>query len=388
MIEDIYVDNNATAHILEPIKEEIVRILNSSYGNPSSPHSHSHFSRQLIDEARAEIADFVGANEENIIFTSCGSEANSIVLQSMLRGAPIDGDCVITSPLEHSSVKNNVEFLRKNGVKVVVLPVDRDGLIDLEYLEKSLKDNDVGLVAINWAHNETGVIQPMQKIIELAHAERALVHADAAQFVGRAELDVSSMDIDFLSFTGHKLHAPKGIGGLYCKDSKYIYPLIIGGEQEFGLRPGTENIIGIGALKKAIELRKESLKSSIEKLRTLRDTFEAKLLDQVPDVFVNGHVSQRTPNTSNLMFRGIDGRAIVARLDMEGVICSQTSACTSQIPEPSPSLLSMGLSEEEAFSSIRFSFGVDNEFWQISEIVKKVKSVVSSLRTFSSEIYI
>jgi len=388
MIEDIYVDNNATTHILEPIKEEIVRILNSNYGNPSSPHSQSHFSRQLIDEARVEVADFVGANEKNILFTSCGSEANSIVLQSMLRGAPIDGDCVITSPLEHSSVKNNVEFLKKSGVKVIVLPVDRDGLIDLEYLEKSLKDNYVGLVAINWAHNETGVVQPMKEIIELAHAKGALVHADAAQYVGRAELDVNRMDIDFLSFTGHKLHAPKGIGGLYFKDSKFLSPLIIGGEQEFGLRPGTENILGIGALKKAIELRKHSFGFIVDKLKTLRDTFEANLLDQVPDVVINGHVSQRTPNTSNLMFRGIDGRAIVARLDMEGVICSQTSACTSQIPEPSPSLLSMGLSEEEAFSSIRFSFGVDNEFWQIDEIVKKVKSVVSSLRTFNSEIFI
>jgi len=374
--------------MLEPIKEEIVRILNTTYGNPSSPHSHSHFSRKLIDDARAEVADFLGSSDNQLIFTSCGSEANSIVLQSMLRGAPIDGDCVITSPLEHSSVKNNVEFLKKNGVNVVVLPAGRDGIIDLDYLKKSLKDNDICLVSINWAHNETGVIQPMKEIIELSHAEGALVHADAAQYVGRADLNVSRMDIDFLSFTGHKLHAPKGIGGLYFKNSRFLSPLIIGGEQEFGLRPGTENILGIGALKKAIELRKHNFSSYIEKLKTLRDTFEANLLDQVPDVVVNGHISKRTPNTSNLMFRGVDGRALVARLDMEGVICSQTSACTSQIPEPSPSLRAMGLSEEEAFSSIRFSFGVDNEFWQINEIVKKVKSVVSSLRTFSSEIFI
>jgi len=387
MTEDIYVDNNATTRLLPPVKEELERIIYTTYGNPSSPHSQANFGRELIDEARETVARFLGSSPGQILFTSCGSESNSIVLQSLLRREKIKKNTVVTSSVEHSSVKNNAAFLEKNGYKVFYLPVDRRGFIDLEKLALLLRSHDVAIVSIIWAHNETGVIQPLEKIIELAHEYGALIHTDAAQLIGRQKISVWDYDVDFLTFTGHKLHAPKGIGVLYAKETGFLVPLIIGGEQEFGLRAGTENLLGIGALRRAIEERMKNFDASLKKLELLRDSFEGKVLERVSAVEINGDTERRTPNTSNLMFKDLDGRAIVARLDMEGVICSQTSACTSQIPEPSPALRAMGLSEDEAFGSIRFSFGVDNREEHIEEIVEKLVGVVKSLRQFSAAVY-
>jgi len=388
MKEDFYVDNNATTRLLPPVREELERIIHTSYGNPSSPHSQARFGRDLIDDARGMVSQFLGALPEQIIFTSCGSESNSIVLQSVLKGEKFKGDTVVTTSVEHSSVKNNIAFLEKYGYKVFFLPVDHRGIIDIDKLAVLLKTYDVAIVSVIWAHNETGVIQPLEKIVELAHMYGALVHTDAAQLVGRQKLSLRDYNVDFLTFTGHKLHAPKGIGVLYAKDKDYLLPLIIGGEQEFGLRAGTENILGIGALRIAIEERIKNFDESLKKLKILRDSFEVKVIERISDVKINGNTEMRTPNTSNLMFKNLDGRAIVARLDMEGIICSQTSACTSQIPEPSLTLRAMGLSEDEAFGSIRFSFGVDNEEEQIEEIVERLEVIVKSLRQFNAAVYL
>lgn len=385
MNKAIYFDNNATTHLLTEVKQEIERIIHSEYGNPSSPHSQADFGRQLIESARNSVASLLSTSSDRILFTSCGSESNSMVFNTVLNGKSFSPSCIISTSVEHSSIKNSVAYCKYKGLPVVTLPVDEYGKINLGELEHYLKRADSPFVSIGWANNETGVLQSIQEIATLVHRYNGLLHTDAAQLVGKESVDLHDVDVDFLSFSGHKLHAPKGVGGLYVKNKKMLLPLIIGGSQEWGLRGGTENLIGIGALGKAAALRRDALKESIGKMKELRDTFEKALLSEIVDVKINGIGVERNANTSNICFVNIDGRALVARLDMNGVYCSQTSACTSQIPEPSQVLTQMGLSEEEAFSSVRFSFAVDNEIHEIYEAVRVIKEVVESLRAFNKQ---
>jgi len=245
-----------------------------------------------------------------------------------------------------------------------------------------LKQSKVSLVSIGWVNNETGVIQPIREVSSLCREYQTPLHVDASQAVGRIDINLDDIVIDYLVFTGHKLHAPKGIGGLISKNLKMLKPVIWGGEQQNRLRAGTENLLGIHALGAALDARKRSMKEIQKQLTTLRDMFESSLLARIPEAYINGAIDRRVCNTSNICFGPIDGRAIVAQLDNAGVICSQTSACTSQIPEPSPTLLSMGLSEENAFGSIRVSFGVDNTIEEVEDAIPLFDEVITRIKKF------
>ncbi|MBD3330543.1 aminotransferase class V-fold PLP-dependent enzyme [Candidatus Peregrinibacteria bacterium] len=379
---NIYFDNNATTKLIPPVIEEVTKIINTSYGNPSSSHTMGDFGRNLIQNAKEEIARFLNTKSKKIIFTSGCSESNSTILQSILVWRETN-KTIITSPIEHSSVLKNCEYLETQGVKIIFTPIEKDGIIKLDDLEDILKMNPNSLLSIGWVNNETGIIQPIEQISKLAKKYNCLIHSDAAQMVGRGKINLNEIDLDFLSFTGHKLHAPKGIGIIYAKNPSFIRPLIWGGEQEFDKRAGTENLIGIGGLYAAVKERANDFENAILHLRTLRDKFEEMILQNIPDVFVNGCTGARVPNTTNLGFKGIDGRALVAQLDLAGIICSQTSACTSMIPEPSYVLQAMGLNEDEAFSSIRFSFGIDNDESEINFAVNEIKNKVDRIRNLS-----
>ncbi len=381
MDSSIYFDNNATTRLIPEVIEELEKVIVTPYGNPSSAHSFGDFSRKIIQNARNNVSLLLGCNDDQIMFTSGASEANLTVLQNVLNRNDV-AKCIITSPSEHSSIKENCAFLSFKGFHVIELSLDSNGIVNIDQLKKIVEEHDISLVTIGWANNETGVIQPIEEIATICKESNIPFHTDASQFFGRGKIDVSKLNIDFLSFTGHKLHAPQGIGALYVKTPKMFIPLQRGGEQEHHMRAGTENVLGIAGLGKAIELRIRDFEDSQQRLQYLRDYFEKSIEKQIDGIRINGKKTLRTPNTSNIQFCGIDGRALVAQLDMADVYCSQTSACTSMIPEPSATLRAMGLSVDEAFASIRFSFAIDNTFEEIDRAVAIIKEKVETIRRF------
>jgi cysteine desulfurase len=251
----------------------------------------------------------------------------------------------------------------------------------LSEVEAAITPNTT-LVSIQWVNNETGVIQPVKAISEICHKQDVQFHTDAAQAVGKINIDLSALPVDFLSLSGHKFHGPQGVGALYTRNRKLLSSIIRGGPQEGGLRAGTENLPGIAGIGKAAELRHERLNQVLEKLRALRDRFEKQVVETVPETEVTGDSNNRICNTTNILFRGVDGQALVARLDMEGIRCSQSSACTNQRPEPSYVLRAMGLSEEEAYSSVRFSFSEQNSDEEIEYAVTAIEKICKQLRSF------
>lgn len=380
MNSEIYFDNNATTRLLPEVKLALIETINNSIGNPSSPHSYGDYSRDIIRGCKEEVSQLLNCSEKNIVITSGATESNLSIFNSLTYS---DIRTVITTPAEHSSVSENVNTLNSKNYNTHILKINKNGIIDLIELKELLIQNSNTLVSIGWASNETGVIQPIKEISELCKKYNALFHTDASQFVGRGKIDLSSLNIDFLSFTGHKIHAPQGIGVLYIKNRNTFTPLFRGGEQENGLRSGTENIIGISGLKTAIKLRNKDLESSIIKLREIRDYFESVIKKNIKDITINGAKSARVPNTSNIHFHNIDGKALLAQLNMEGVYCSQTSACTSMIPEPSKTLRAMGLTVDEAFASLRFSFAIDNTLEEVDNACSIIKEKVEKIRKFN-----
>ncbi|HVY54158.1 MAG TPA: cysteine desulfurase family protein, partial [Thermodesulfobacteriota bacterium] len=281
---------------------------------------------------------------------------------------------------EHSSIRKMCSYLRINGVEIKLIEVDSKGLIDPDDLREAI-NGDTTLVSIQWVNNETGVIQPVIEAGQICGEHGVPFHSDAAQAVGKLEMRADHLPFDFLSFTAHKFHGPQGTAAIYTKDKFLLAPIMFGGFQEEGFRPGTENLPGIVGLGKAAELRKEGLLPLTAYMRELRDRFEAMVLDFVPGTRVNGDVKQRICNTTNIMFGGIDGRKLVRELDREGVMCSQSSACTNFEVAPSYVLCSMGLSEEEAYSSIRFSFSVQNTFDEAERAAHLIRDICDRLRT-------
>ncbi len=378
---NIYLDNNATTKLLPEVRTRIMEIISESYGNPSSPHSYANFSRKIIEDSRNQIAEILNSDSRKILFTSGATESNRSVFYQLTR-APAHQKAIITTPSEHASVKFNSQLLSTQGFKVIELSINNNGVINISELRKIFETEDVALVSVGWASNETGVIQPVNKIGELCSQYNAYFHCDASQYIGRGTIDLKKVKIDFLSFTGHKLHAPQGIGVLYIRSPERFIPLFGGGEQEYRMRAGTENIIGIAAIGKAIEIRRKKLRESIDYLRKLQSYFEGRMKSLISDLCVNGESTNRTPNTSSITFEKIDGRALMGQLDMVGIYCSQTSACTSMIPEPSETLLAMGLTVDEAFASIRFSFAVDNTRKEIEIAVGVIADKVKNIRKF------
>ncbi|MBS8225757.1 cysteine desulfurase family protein [Vannielia litorea] len=373
MRREIYLDNNATTRPLGSVVDAMAECLGDGFGNPSSPHARGRRARQALEPARQSVAELVAIEPENVIFTAGATEANNTVIAAALRHE----QKVICTGGEHPSVGAAAGRLIGSRVEV---GLDQDGIVDLARLRDVLLAHPKSLVAMHWASGETGVLQPVEEVCELASYFGAQTLFDGAQAVGRVPREECHPNYDFLTFSCHKLHGPQGVGALCFGDKAEVEPLLFGGGQEAGMRSGTENLPGIVGFGVACRARHQSLDSDLEKLRQLRDSFEAKLAEDVEGIRINGKGARRVPNTSNISFLGVDGQALAARLDAANVFCSQVSACSSARPSPSSTLLAMGVSEEDAFSSLRFSFSILNTMKDALEAAEIVASEVRFLR--------
>ncbi len=378
--KEIYLDNNATTRPLPKVREEMMKVLGEGFGNPSSAHATGDRARRYLTKARNNVADLIGGDPSNLIFTGSGTEANNMALMSCLSEFKKSSQ-IITTSVEHSSILKACDHLFEKGVDIVYLEVDSSGLVNLQQLENAISDK-TSLVSIQWVNNETGVIQPIKNISKICRSKDVSFHTDAAQAIGKTEINIETLSIDFLTLTGHKFHGPAGVGVIYGKNIDQIAPLFFGGPQEFCLRPGTENLSGIVGVGEAAKLRNADLLKAIEKIRSLRDLFEAKLFKNVPDIEINGDVESRICNTSNIRFKGLDGLALIARLDQEGIRCSQSSACTNMRPEPSYVLRAMGFSDDEAYSAVRFSFSEENTHEEVEIAINIISELCKKLRQF------
>lgn len=380
--EPVYFDNNATTRIAPEVLEAMLPFLRGQWGNPSSVYG---FGRQLakpLETAREKAAALLNAEPREIIFTSCGTESNNSALHSALAAQPRKRH-VIISAVEHAA---NIKFcahLKKQGHDVTILPVDSEGCLDLQLLEKSIR-SDTAIVSVMWANNETGVLFPIEEIAAICRSKHVLFHTDAVQVPGRLKMDVKELDADFLSLSAHKLHGPKGVGLLYVKRGTKYEPYVIGGGQEQGRRGGTENVAGIIGFGRAAELAMTHLADQNTRIRALRDKLESGIMKSIPGVVRNGAREPRLPNTSNLSFEGLEAQGILLLLDEQGICASSGSACTSGSLDPSHVLIAMGCSPARARGSIRFSLGIYNTEAEVDLVLKHLPPIIATLRSHSN----
>ena len=380
-MKTIYFDNNATTKVAEEVLEEMKPLFCDLYGNPSSMHTFGGQISRKITNARRQVADLLGADPAEIIFTSCGTESDNAAIKGTLAARP-EKRKVITSRVEHPAVLQVCRSLESQGYTVVEIPVDKQGRLDTDQLESQI-DDDTTLVSIMWANNETGVIFPVQKIAELAKAKGATFHTDAVQAVGKIPINLAKSSIDLLSISGHKLHAPKGVGVLYVRKGTRLAPFMLGGHQEAGRRAGTENVPNIVGLGKACELAGKNIEEESKKVKALRDKLENAMLKSCPDSRLNGDKQNRLHNTSNISFEFIEGEAILLMLDKFGICASSGSACTSGSLEPSHVLRAMGVPFTAAHGSIRFSLSRYNTEREVDYTIKKMPDIINKLRKLS-----
>ncbi len=376
--EVIYLDNNSSTRIDPAVLEEMMPFLTSRYGNPSGSHRFGAKVKAATEQAHKRVANLLGCQPNEIIFTSGGTESDNTALHSALQMSP-ERRHVVTTAVEHNAVLNYCEAVGRHGCQVTTVPVDEEGHLDLGELERAIRP-ETAVVSVMWANNETGVIYPIEEIAEMCRAKGVFFHTDAVQAVGKMSIDLSRLPIHFLSLSGHKLHASKGVGALYVNHKARFQPMMIGGPQEGGRRAGTDNVASIVGLGKAAELAAETLAEENIRVRNLRDRFESTLLSELENVSVNGDRNHRLPNTSNLAFNGIDAQAILVKLDQEGVCCSLGSSCTTGSVQPSHVLRAMHLPNERARSSIRFSFGRYNTEEELDRVLEMIPRIVRKLR--------
>ena len=378
----IYTDNNATTRVADEVIEEMLPYFGELYGNPSSMHTFGDQVDKKIRQARQQVADLIHANPDEIIFTSCGTESDNSAIFSALNAYP-DKKRIITSNVEHPAVLNLFKYLGdKKGYDVVLVPVDKKGYLDLDMLYNSLSD-DTAIVSLMWANNETGVIFPIPEIAKKVTEKGILFHTDAVQAAGKIPIDVNAANVDMLSLSGHKIHAPKGIGILYVKKGIKFFPYLIGGHQEKGRRGGTENTVSIIGLGKACELAAQHLPIMNIQVRELRDYLQTQLLEKIPGVSVNGDQETRLPNTLSIGFDAVEGESILLMLDKEGICASSGSACTSGSLDPSHVLMAMEVPFKSAHGTIRFSLSHYNTKEEMDHIVKTMIPTIETLRAMS-----
>ena len=377
----IYVDNNATTRVAEEVFEVMQPYFCEMYGNPSSMHSVGGQVGPKLKEARNQVATLLGAHSDEIIFTSCGTESDSTAVHAALAADPGKRH-IVTSRVEHPAIGSLVSSLSKQGYRITEIAVDGDGCLDMGTLEESLT-SDTALVSIMWANNETGVIFPVEEIAQMCRQRGITFHTDAVQAVGKLPINLNDSAIDMLSISGHKLHAPKGVGALYVRKGTKFSPFMIGGHQEKGRRAGTENVPGIIALGKACELAGQNMAEENTRVKELRDRLETELIKRIPDAKINGTIKQRTPNTSNISFANIEGESILLMLNEFGICASSGSACTSGSLEPSHVMRAMGVPFTMAHGSIRFSLSIYNSKEDIDEIIKQLPPIIERLRVLS-----
>ena len=378
----VYVDNNATTKVASEVFETMKPYLTDEYGNPSSMHTFGGKIYREIDRAREKVADLLGVSDSSeIIFTSCGTESDNTAIMSTLRSYP-GKKHIITTKVEHSAVLNLCKYLETIRYRVTYIGVDNEGMIDLSELESSI-NQDTAIISIMYANNETGVIFPLKEIAEIAKEEGVVFHTDAVQAVGKIPFKLSELSVDLLSLSGHKLHAPKGIGALYVGKETRFTPFLIGGHQEYGRRGGTENVASIVGLGRACQLAKESIKEERKRIENLRDRLENTLLQKIPNARVNGNREKRLPNTSNIGFEFVEGEAILLMLDEKGIAASSGSACTSDSLAPSHVLKAMGVPLTFIQGSIRFSLSRYNNDSDINYIIEHLPPIIRRLREIS-----
>ena len=380
-MKTVYVDNNATTKVAPEVLEVMLPFFSEYYGNPSSMHFFGGQVQKKVDEARARVADFLGAEPSEIVFTSCGTESDNAAILGTLDSYP-EKRHIITTRVEHPAVGNVSTYLGRKGYRVTELSVDREGRLDLDELRESLTDG-TAVVTIMYANNETGVIFPIEEIGEIVKAKGIPFHTDAVQAAGKIPLSMKKSKLDMLSISGHKLHAPKGIGVLYIRKGTKFSPFLIGGHQEKGRRGGTENVPYIIGLGKACELAKRHLDEENTKVRSLRDYLEAKLLEKIPNTLVNGDGVHRLPNTVSVSFEYVEGESILLLLSDLGICASSGSACTSGSLEPSHVLRAMGVPFTAAHGSIRFSLSIYSTKEEMDYIIEHLPPIIQRLRDIS-----
>lgn len=380
-MKTVYFDNNATTKVAEEVFEEIKPLFCDLYGNPSSMHLFGGQIGRKIGRAREQAAALLGCDPSEIVFTGCGTESDNTAIMGALAAVP-NKRKVITTRVEHPAVLTVCRELENRGYTVVELGVNGQGRLDLAELEEQI-DDDTALVTIMYANNETGMVFPIDKIADLVGSKGVLFHTDAVQAVGKIPLNLAKSDIDLLSLSGHKLHAPKGVGILYVRKGTRLSPFMLGGHQEAGRRAGTENVPGIVGLGKACELAAANLEEENSKVKALRDKLERELLAKCPDCRLNGDTEDRLPNTSNISFEYIEGEAILLMLDKYGICASSGSACTSGSLEPSHVLRAMGVPFTAAHGSIRFSLSRYNNEEEVDYTIEKMPPIVNQLRELS-----
>lgn len=378
----VYLDHNATSPLDPEVLEAMLPCYQDKYGNASSIHSFGREARAAVEEAREKVARLIGVREEEIVFTSGGSEADNFALKGVAYAHQDKGRHIITSSIEHQAVLNTCQYLEKRGFQITYLPVDKYGLVDPDDLKRALTEETI-LVSIMLANNEMGTIQPIEELAKITKEKKVYFHTDAVQAVGKISVNVKELGVDLLSLSGHKFYGPKGVGALYIRKGVKMDSLIHGGHHEGKRRAGTENVPGIVGLGKTAELASREMESWKEHLLHLRDKLEKGIRERIDYVRLNGHPEKRLPNTLNISFEFIEGESLIINLDLKGVAVSTGSACTSGSLEPSHVLLSMSVPPEIAQGSIRFSLGKGNREEDIDYVLQVLPEIVDRLRKMS-----
>lgn len=374
-----YFDNAATTRIKEEVLEEMLPYLKGQFGNPSSMYTIGRGARRAVEEARIKVAKLINCTPNEIYFTGCGSESDNTAIKGIAYANSYRGRHIITSKIEHPAVLHTCEVLEKQGFQVTYLDVNSDGLIGLENLRNSIR-NDTILITIMFANNEIGTLEPIYEIAKIAKMYNIIFHTDAVQACGNVPIDVKTMGIDLLSLSGHKLYAPKGIGALYVRNGIEFERLIDGGHQEKNKRAGTENVAGIVALGKACELAMINLESHMNYLKNLRDHYIEQVEKRIPNVKLNGSLERRLPGNANFSFEGVDGEALLLNLDAKGICASSGSACSTGSMNPSHVLKAIGLSDMMAEGALRTTFGEENTMEDVDYLVECLEKIVKKLR--------
>jgi cysteine desulfurase len=377
-MQTIYLDNNATTAVAPEVFEAMRPYYTEHFGNPSSGHHLGDRPASAVRDARVTVATFLGCSDADVIFTSCGTESDNLAIRGVIESNR-DKRHVITTAVEHNAVLNPIKRLASSGHRVTFIGVDKHGRLDLAALREALSD-DTALVSVMLANNETGVLNPIEAIAELTRARRVPLHVDAVQGIGKVPFQLDGGGPDLVAISAHKFHGPKGVGALVIKKGTRWAPVFLGGSQERGRRPGTENVAGIVAMAAACDHARAHLEIYQTRVRQLRDRFEAELVAAIPDIFINGREVERLPNTSSIGFAGIDGHALLVLLDEAGICASAGSACHSGASTPSHVLAAMGLSPEEASSCIRFSLSTQTTDAEIAYCTGEIPRIVHRMR--------
>ncbi len=376
----IYLDNAASTKIHDAVLEDMMPYLKEQYGNPSSIHRYGRFAHKAIEKARKQIAYLINADPSEILFTSGGTESNNTALYGIAKKNP--GSRIITSSIEHDAILEPCKKLEKEGFDIIYLPVNNYGLVDPLILKENLTKN-TSLVSIMFGNNEVGTVEPISDFVKICNEQNIPFHTDAVQATGKIRIDVKELGIDLLSISSHKINGPKGIGALYIRKGISIDPVILGGGQENGLRSGTENVANIVGFGKACELSRINLLENISRMKKLRDYISTKIIQEIPEVILNGHPESRLPNNIHFTFLGVNGEDLLIKLDENEIAASTGSACSVQIQKASHVLQAMGFSHEQITGSLRLTIGISNNLEEMDKTVEILKNVVKELRSVS-----